>query len=50
MTRFLAGLLLSAAAFVIVWAFTHSPQWSLIAGIATAALVWFGEFILDDLL
>ncbi|MFD9567725.1 hypothetical protein [Streptomyces sp. NPDC059994] len=50
MARFLIGLLLGAAAAGITWAASHHGSWALIAAIVVAVLVWFGEFILDDLL
>lgn len=50
MIRFLIGLLIGACAAAIAWAATSSPHWTAIAGITAAVLVWFGEFILDDLL
>lgn len=50
MARFFLGLLLGACAAAITWVATDSPHWSAVAGIVAAVLVWFGEFILDDLL
>ena len=50
MARFWIGLILGAAAAGITWAATGSPHWTVIAGVVVAVLVWFGEFILDDLL
>jgi hypothetical protein len=49
-TRFLIGLILGAAGSGVTWAATGSPQWTVLAGITVAVAVWFGEFILDDLL
>jgi hypothetical protein len=49
-TRFLLGLLLGAAGSAITWAVSESPQWTAVVGVVIAVLVWFGEFILDDLL
>jgi hypothetical protein len=48
--RFLIGLLLGACAAGITWAASSSPHWTAVIGIAVAVLVWFGEFILDDLI
>jgi hypothetical protein len=45
-TRFLAGTAGAALAGLITWAATGSPHWAAVA----AVLVWFGDFILDDLL
>lgn len=50
MIRFLIGLILGAAGSGVTWAATESPQWTALVGIAVAVLVWFGEFILDDLI
>ncbi len=50
MTRFLLGLILGAAGSGITWAATSSPHWTAIVGLVVAVLVWFGEFILDDLI
>ncbi|MGW9397262.1 hypothetical protein [Streptomyces sp. NPDC055642] len=50
MRRFLLGLLLGGAGSGITWAVTESPGWTAAVGIAIAVLVWFAEFILDDLI
>ncbi|MER5843257.1 hypothetical protein ABT099_23755 [Streptomyces prasinus] len=50
MRRFLLGLILGAAGSGITWVVTESPGWTALVGITVAAVVWFGEFILDDLL
>lgn len=50
MARFLLGLVAAIGTGFAVWAFTHHTSWALIAASVVAALVWFGEFILDDLL
>lgn len=49
MRRFLLGLILGAAGSGITWAATEHPTWTAVIGITVAVLVWFGEFILDDL-
>jgi hypothetical protein len=49
-TRFLIGLVLGGCGAAITWAGTQSPHWTAVVGITVAVLVWFGEFILDDLL
>lgn len=48
--RLLIGLILGAAGSGVAWAATGSPQWTALVGITVAVLVWFGEFILDDLI
>jgi hypothetical protein len=50
MARFLLGLVLGACASGITWVASGSPHWAAVAGLVVAVLVWFGEFILDDLL
>lgn len=50
MARFLIGLIAAAAGSAVTWAVTESPGWTALVGITVAVLVWFGEFILDDLL
>lgn len=50
MARFLIGLVLGAGSSAIAWAITHDYGWTAAVGITVAVLVWFGEFILDDLL
>ncbi len=50
MTRFLIGLILGAAGSGVTWAATESPQWTALVGVTVAVVVWFGEFILDDLI
>lgn len=50
MARFWLGLLLGAAGSGITWAATESPAWTAVIGITVAVLVWFAEFILDDLI
>lgn len=51
MERFLAGLVLGAAASGITYAITPAPPWWWAVGAAVACLVWFGSFlliVLDD--
>ncbi|WP_159050180.1 hypothetical protein [Streptomyces sp. MMG1533] len=48
--RFTAGLLLGASASGIAYACSAPPLWVFLIGLIVAFLVWFGEFILDDLL
>ncbi|MDT0608786.1 hypothetical protein [Streptomyces lancefieldiae] len=50
MARFLLGLILGAAGSGITWAITESPGWTAAIGTTVAVVVWFGEFILDDLI
>jgi hypothetical protein len=50
MKRFTAGLLLGAASSGIAYAAGASPYWTAGVGAIVACLVWFGQFILDDLL
>lgn len=50
MKRFWLGLLLGACAALIAWVISSSHLWTAVAGIAVAVLVWFGEYIADDLL
>jgi hypothetical protein len=50
MKRFTAGLLLGAASSGIAYACGATSLWTAAIGITVAALVWFGQFILDDLL
>lgn len=49
MKRFLLGLILGASGSGITWAITESPSWTALVGIVVAAVVWFGEFLLDEL-
>lgn len=50
MKRFMTGLLLGSASSGIAYAAGASPYWTAGVGVIVAALVWFGEFLLDDLL
>lgn len=50
MNRFWIGLLLGASASAITWVISQSVTWTVIVGLVVAVLVWFGEFILNDLL
>ena len=50
MKRFTTGLLLGAAASGIAYGAGASPLWTGLIGLTVAVLVWFGEFLLDDLL
>jgi uncharacterized RDD family membrane protein YckC len=50
MARFWSGLLLGACGSGITWAATQNSTWTAVIGITVAVLVWFAEFILDDLL
>ena len=47
MIRFVIEVLLGACATAGTWTATESVAWTAIAGIATAALVAVGEFLLD---
>ena len=49
MTRFLASLALGGLAGWITLAATAGTYWPLVVGGTTAALIWFGELILDEL-
>ena len=46
----MAGLLIGASSSGVAYACGASPLWTGLIGLAVAVLVWFGEFILDDLL
>jgi hypothetical protein len=48
--RFMTGLLLGASAAGIAYACSAPPLWVALIGITVAVLVWFGEYLLDDLL
>lgn len=50
MNRFLLGLLLGASAALITWVISSSHLWTAVIGLVVSVLVWFGEFLLDDLL
>lgn len=50
MTRFLLSLVLGAVSSGITYLITDSLGWTAVVGITVLVLVWFGEFILDDLL
>ena len=50
MARFVTGLLLGSASSGIAYACSAPPLWVVLIGLVVACLVWFGEFILDDLL
>lgn len=50
MNRFLLGLLLGACAALITWVISSSHLWTAVVGLVVAVLVWFGEFLLDDLI
>ncbi|MFE2967518.1 hypothetical protein ACFXKC_28370 [Streptomyces sp. NPDC059340] len=50
MTRFLIGLVLGGAGSGIAYAAGATPYWVVGTGVTVAVLVWFGEFILDDLI
>jgi hypothetical protein len=48
--RFVTGLLLGASAAGIAYACAAPLLWVAVVGVAVAVLVWFGEYLLDDLL
>ena len=48
--RFTAGLLLGSSAGAIAYAAGAPHLLPLLIGLAVAGLIWFGEWILDDLL
>jgi hypothetical protein len=48
--RFVLGLVFGAAGSGIAYACSAPPLWVFLIGLAVAVLVWFGEWILDDLL
>jgi hypothetical protein len=48
--RFLLGLLLGSSAALIAWVISSSHLWTAVIGLVVAVLVWFGEFLLDDLI
>jgi hypothetical protein len=48
--QFTTGLLLGSSSSGIAYACGASPYWTAGVGLIVAVLVWFGEFILDDLL
>lgn len=50
MNRFLLGLLLGGSAALITWVISSSHLWTAVIGLVVAVLVWFGEFLLDDLI
>lgn len=50
MARFLLGLIAAGISGTFTWLITDSTQWAALIGVTFAALAWFGEFILDDLL
>lgn len=50
MIRFTEGLILGAASSGIAWAVGASTYWTAAIGVTVAALIWFAEFLLDDLL
>lgn len=50
MKTFTAGLLLGAASSGIAYAVGASPHWTFGVGVIVAVAIWFGEFILDDLI
>lgn len=50
MKRFLLGLLLGASAALVTWVISSSHLWTAVVGLVVAVLVWFGEFLLDDLI
>jgi hypothetical protein len=47
--RFLLGLLLGACAALIAYVAGADQLWTFLIGAAVAVLVWFGEYLLDDL-
>jgi hypothetical protein len=48
--RFTLGLVFGAAGSAIAYAVGANAFWTVGVGVIVAVLVWFGEFILDDLL
>jgi hypothetical protein len=48
--RFTAGLLLGSMSSGIAYAVGANTYWTAVVGVIVACLVWFGQFILDDLL
>lgn len=48
--RFTVGFLLGASAAGIAYACGAPPLWVFLIGLVVAVLVWFGEYLLDDLL
>jgi hypothetical protein len=50
MARFLIGLVLGVVSSGIAYLVTDSLSWTAAVGITVFVLVWFGEFLLDDLL
>lgn len=50
MARFLIGLALGAISSGITYLITDSLGWTALVGAVVVVLVWFGEFLLDDLL
>ncbi len=50
MKRFTAGLLLGATSSGIAYACGADTYWTASVGVIVACLIWFGQFILDDLL
>jgi hypothetical protein len=49
MARFLLGLIAGATSSAFTWIFTGSTGWAVALGLVSAALIWFREFLLDDL-
>lgn len=49
MKRFMTGLLLGSASAGIAYAAGANPVWTGLIGLTVAVLVWFREFLLDDL-
>jgi hypothetical protein len=50
MNRFVLGLVFGAAGSGIAYAAGANTYWTVGVGLVVACLIWFGEFILDDLL
>ncbi|WP_158558572.1 hypothetical protein [Streptomyces sp. AC1-42T] len=50
LTRFLLGLGLGSGTSALVYAVTTDGALTALIGITVAVLIWFGAFILDDLL
>ncbi|MFF3730992.1 hypothetical protein ACFYXM_11875 [Streptomyces sp. NPDC002476] len=50
MPRFLLGLGLGSGTACLTYAITTDGELTAVLGISVAVLIWFGAFILDDLL
>jgi hypothetical protein len=50
MARFFLGLIAAGISGTFTWLITDSTGWAVLIGLVFAVLVWFGEFLLDDVL